>query len=301
MEIMSPKKQLINIWSRIMESPIIGPILMLSAAVLFTLMSTLVKLMPQGYTVWHLGFVRCFGGMVVLLIFFANKKNPYKGHNIPLLILRGATGTVAFFLVVTAVRILPISTAIVLFYAYPLFAALFGVMIYKEKISLYQAGCMAVLVAGVAVLFDFRLAGNVYGQIMAIAGAFFAGLTVTLIRSLMEKNGPVIIYLYFCTVGTLLTLPKFLMVPIIPTSTLEWAMIFGIVVFSVLAQLLMNQGFFFCKGFEGAAYMSSETVFTAMVGILFLNDPVSWRFLIGGILIVGSGFALNWIGKMKAK
>ncbi len=274
---------------------------MLSAAVLFTLMSTLVKLMPQGYTVWHLGFVRCFGGMVVLLTFFANKKNPYKGHNTPLLILRGAFGAIAFFAVVTAVRILPISTAIVLFYSYPLFAALFGVMIYKEKISLYQAGCMAFLIAGVAVLFDFQLTGNVYGQIMAIAGAFFAGITVTLIRSLMEKNGPVIIYLYFCTVGTLLTLPKFLMEPIIPTSALEWAMIFGIVVFSVLAQLLMNKGFFFCKGFEGAAYMSGETVFTAIVGILFLNDPVSWRFIVGGVLIVGSGFALNWIGRMKAK
>jgi drug/metabolite transporter (DMT)-like permease len=301
MEVMSPKKRIINIGYRIMESPVAGPLFMLSAAVLFTLMSTLVKLMPQEYTVWHLGFVRCFGGMVVLLIFFANKKNPFNGHNIPLLILRGATGAMAFFAVVTALRILPMSTAIVLFYAYPLFAALFGVMIYKEKISFHQAGCMAVLVAGVMVLFDFRLTGNAYGQIMAIAGAVFAGLTVTLIRSLMGKNGPVIIYLYFCTVGTILTLPKFLMAPVIPTAPLEWAMIFGIVVFSVFAQLLMNQGFFFCKGFEGAAYMSGETVFTAIVGILFLNDPFSWRFLVGGILIVGSGLALNWIGKVKAK
>jgi hypothetical protein len=66
----------------------------------------------------------------------------------------------AFFAVATAVRILPISTAIVLFYAYPLFAALFKVMIYKEKISFYQAGCMAVLIAGVAVLFDFRIMGS---------------------------------------------------------------------------------------------------------------------------------------------
>ena len=80
-----------------MESAMVGPLLMLSAAVLFTLMSTLVKLMPQGYTAWHLGFVRCFGGMVVLLVFFTNKKNPYQGHNVPLLILRGATGATAFF------------------------------------------------------------------------------------------------------------------------------------------------------------------------------------------------------------
>lgn len=301
MEIMSQKKQIISIGYRIMESPLVGPLLMLSAAFLFTLMSTFIKLMPQGYTVWHFGFIRCFGGLVVLLIFFTKKKNPYKGHNTPLLILRGAMGVMGFFSLVTALRILPISTAIVLFYAYPLFAAFFGIMIYKEKISLYQAGCMAVLVTGVAVLFDFQFTGNAYGQIMAIAGALFFGLTVTLIRSLMGKNGPVIIYLYFCTVGTLLTLPKFLMEPIIPTSAFEWALISGIVVSSVSAQVLMNQGFFFCKGFEGAAYMTSETVFTAVVGILFLNDPVSWRFLVGGILIVGSGLTLNWISRRKTK
>jgi hypothetical protein len=36
-----------------------------------------------------------------------------------------------------------------------------------------------------------------YGQLIALAGGAFAGLTVTLIRVLREKNGPAIIYLYF--------------------------------------------------------------------------------------------------------
>ena len=266
---------------------------MLSAAVSFTFMSILVKLMPDGYTVWHLGFIRCFGGMLVLLIFFGRKKNPYKGYNIPLLILRGCSGAIAFFAVVTAVRNLPISTAIVLFYSYPAFAGLFGFLIYKEKITFFQAVCMAFLILGVAVLFDFSLTGSGYGQIMAIVGAVFAGLTVTLIRSLIKINGPVIIYLYFCTMGMLLTLPAFLMTPIIPASALEWTMVIGIVISSVAAQLLMNKGFLFCQGFEGASYMSCEVLFTALVGILFLNDPVNWRFFVGGILIVGSGLALN--------
>jgi len=270
-----------------------GPFLMLSAAILFTLMNILVKLMPYGYTVWHLGFIRCFGGMLVLLSFFRRKKNPYKGYNIPLLILRGCTGAIGFFSVVTAVRVLPISTAIVLFYSFPLFAGLFGFVIYKEKLTLFQAGCMVVLIVGVTVLFDFRLTGSGYGQIMAIVGAVFAGLTVTLIRSLIKENGPVIIYLYFCTTGMLLTLPSFLMTPIIPASASEWAMIIGIVITSVTAQLLMNRGFLFCQGFEGASYMSCEVLFTSFAGILFFNDPVNLRFFIGGFLIVGSGLVLN--------
>lgn len=290
-----------SLLSRIKDSQASGPVFMVCAGLLFTLMSTLVKLMPQGYTVWHLGFVRCFGGMVVLLALFGRGKNPFQGHNMPLLILRGCTGSLAFFATVTALRILPMSTAIVLFYAYPVFAALFGFLIYKEKITLLQTGCIALLVAGVAVLFDFRLTGSTLGQIMALVGAVFAGVTVTLIRSLREKNGPVIIYLYFCTMGTLLTLPKFLMTPIIPASAVEWAMILGIVITSVIAQLLMNQGFFFCTGFEGSVYMSCEVVFTAIVGIVWLNDPVSWHFFVGGVLVVGSGLALNGLGRIKKK
>lgn len=285
-----------------MDARVAGPILMLLAALLFTAMSVLVKLMPQNYTVWHLGFIRCFGGMAALAISAGfprrgTRTNPYSGHNIPLLILRGCVGSIAFFCVVISLRILPVSTACVLFYSYTVFAALFGFIIHRETINIRQIGCVTLLIVGIAVLFDFNFTGNTYGQIMGIIGALFAGLTVTLIRSLRAQNGPVVIYFYFCTMGTLLTLPAFIMNPLYPSSALEWAMILGIVFTSLFAQLVMNQGFFFCKGWEGAVYMSSETVFTAVVGIAFLNDPATWRFFVGALFIVGSGLALSKLGK----
>ena len=51
------------------------------------------------------------------------------------------------------------------------------------------------------------------------------GLTVTLIKTLREKNGPVIIYLYFCTMGMLVTLPPFARAPLIPATAVDWAMV----------------------------------------------------------------------------
>jgi drug/metabolite transporter (DMT)-like permease len=287
-----------------MEARVAGPVLMLLAAFLFTIMSVLIKLMPPNYTIWHFGFIRFFGGLTALFISAGftgqgTRSNPFVGYNIPVLILRGCVGSIAFFCLVTSVRILPISTACVLFYSYPVFAGLFGFIIYRETITINQMGCVMLLIVGIAVLFDFNFTGNTYGQIMAIIGALFAGLTVTLVRSLRAKNGPVIIYLYFCTMGTILTLPAFIMNPIYPASALEWAMILGIVCTSLAAQLIMNQGFYFCKGWEGSVYMSSETVFTAIVGILFLNDPTTWRFFAGALLIVGSGLALSRLGRNK--
>jgi drug/metabolite transporter (DMT)-like permease len=55
----------------------------------------------------------------------------------------------------------------------------------------------------------------------------------------------------------------------------------------------MNQGFFYCRGWEGGVFMSSEAIFTAAVGILFLDDPVTWRFWTGGLMILLSAVALN--------
>ncbi len=276
-----------------MDAAIAGPLFMLSAALLYTLLNLFIKLLSPEYTVWHIGFFRFFGGLVVLLTIFGRHSNPYKGHNLRLLFIRGCTGSIAFISLITAIRLLPLSTALVIFYSFPAFSAIFAFLIYGERIGKLEIACIAMVVIGVAVLFDFQLAGGLFGQTMAIIGGVFAGLTVTLIRSLREKNGPVIIYLYFCTMGSMVTFPKFVMHPIFPSTPMEGVMIIGIIFSSVTAQLLMNQGFFYCKGWEGGVFMSSEVIFTAVVGIVFLGEPTALRFWIGGLMIFGSVVALN--------
>jgi len=276
-----------------LEAAVAGPLFMLSAALLFTLVNMLVKLLGPEYTVWSIGFYRFLGGAVVLLAVFGRHQNPYRGHNIRLLIIRGCTGCSAFICIVTAIRLLPVSTALIIFYSFPAFSAICSFIIYKERIGMLEIACITAVLIGVGILFDFQLAGGLLGQIIALVGAAFAGLTVTLIRSLREKNGPVTIYLYFCTMGILVTAPMFARHPILPSSPVEWGMVLGFIFASLTAQLLMNQGFFYCRGWEGGVLMSSEAIFTATVGIIFLGDPVSWRFWIGGLTILISVIALN--------
>ena len=276
-----------------MDAAIAGPLFMLSAALMFTLLNVFVKLLGPAFTVWHIGFFRFFGGLVVLLAIFGRHGNPYRGIHPRLLIIRGCVGSVAFISFITAIRLLPLSTALVIFYSFPAFSAIFSFLIYGERIGKPEIACIAVVVIGVGVLFDFHLAGGLLGQIMALVGSVFAGMTVTLIRSLREKNGPVVIYLYFCTMGAIITFPKFIMHPIFPSTPTEWVMILGIIFFSVSAQLSMNQGFFYCRGWEGGVFMSSEVIFTSLVGIVFMGDPATLRFWIGGLMIFGSVVALN--------
>ena len=276
-----------------LDAAVAGPLFMLAAAMLYTVLSLLIKLMGPEYTIWHLGFYRFAGGVAVLVMVFSRHGNPYRGHNTRLLILRGFTGSAAFLSVITAIRLLPVSTALVIFYAFPAFSAVFSYLIYGERLSKAEIGCIALVIIGIGVLFDVNLEGDFFGQVMALSGAAFAGLTVTLIKTLREKNGPVIIYLYFCTMGMLVTAGPFVAAPLVPATFMEWSMVLGIVFASVTAQLLMNQGFFYCRGWEGGVFMSSEVIFTAIVGIAFLGDPASWRFWAGGVLIFGSAVAMN--------
>lgn len=180
------------------NAAVAGPLFMLSAALLFTVLNLILKLLGPRYTIWHLGF-----------------------------------------------------------YRFPAFSAVFSFFIYKEKIGALEICCIAAVVLGVAVLFDFHATGGLLGYIMAVVGGAFAGLTVTLIRSLRQYNGPVIIYLYFCTMGAVVTFPGFVANPVLPATAVEWGMILGIVLCSTMGQLLMNQGFFYCKGWEGGVFMSS--------------------------------------------
>jgi len=73
----------------------------------------------------------------------------------------------------------------------------------------------------------------------------------------------------------------------------EWLMCAGIICFSLAGQLLMNQGFLYCKSWEGGLFLTSEVIFTTLVGIVFLYDPVTWRFWAGSLLIIGSVMLLN--------
>jgi len=276
-----------------LDAAVAGPLFMLSAALLFTLLNVFIKLIGPQYRVWDIGFYRFFGGIVVLLVLFGRHRNPFQGNNVRLLIIRGCTGSAAFVCLVTAIRLLPVSTALVIFYSFPIFAAIFSFFIYGERIGRFEIACILVVLTGVAILLDFQWTGTVIGQLLALLGGVLAGLTVTLIRSLREKNGPVIIYFYLCIMGTLVTLPPFLAHPVLPSSAGEYTMIAGIVLSSVTAQLSMNQGFFYCRGWEGGVFMSGEVVFTAVVGIVFLNDPASLRFWVGGLLIFASVVALN--------
>jgi drug/metabolite transporter (DMT)-like permease len=270
----------------------IGPLLMLASAFLFAVMDCLIKFLSPSFRVWDIAFYRFGCGMAILLLLFSWRQNPFESRNRTLLLARGVAGSLAFLAFVIAIRLIPISTALVLFYAYPAFAVLFSALLFKEKLTKDLIWVLAAL-GGVALVLDPGLEGGVLGQAVSLLGAAFAGVAVATIRKARETNGPVIIYLYFCLTGVMMTVVPFASDPQLPATAHEWLIVVGIVGVSLLAQLLMNEGFHYCTSCEGGLLLTTEVLFVAFWGIAVLHETVTWHFWSGGIMILGSIVALN--------
>ena len=113
----------------------VGPLLMFVSAFIFAVLDVLIKILGPSFRVWDIAFYRFGFGLVILTAVFGWRGNPFKGNNRKLLILRGISGSIAFVSLVTAIRLIPVSTAMVFFYSFPAFAAIFSSLIFKEKIT----------------------------------------------------------------------------------------------------------------------------------------------------------------------
>jgi drug/metabolite transporter (DMT)-like permease len=265
---------------------------MLAAALLFAIMDCLIKASASSFRIWEIAFYRFGCGMGILMLIFGWRSNPFSGRNHKFLMLRGVAGSLSFLAVVIAFRLIPISTALVLFYVFPAFAALFSTLLFKEKLTKDLLWAVVTL-GGAAVILDSRLEGGLLGQVMSLVGAAFAGVALAAVKKARETNGPVIIYLYFCLAGAVISFLPFVADPQLPASAYDWFIVAGIVTTSLIAQLLMNQGFHYCGSFEGGLLLTSEVLFVAVWGIIFLQEPVTWQFLAGGTMILVSIIALN--------
>ena len=274
-----------------------GLICLFLAPLFYGAMSVSAKLAGSYLSIWQIGVGRFILGLVgiPLLVWFLGLS--LWGRKRLLLTVRGVCGAMAFLFLVAAFQLIPLSLAMILFYLYPAFTALLSPWVAGEPTARAAWPFVCGSFAGIVVILWPGEASPAFnaGHVSAAAAAVLCALTLLLVRRLGRENNIYTLFFYLCLTGTLAGLGPLLLsdLPILPQAGPAWLAVMAVAVFSVGAQLSINQALASIPASRVSVMMTAEVPLVACFGVLFLGEPVTLQLVFGALLIFGCGCALN--------
>ncbi len=267
------------------------------APLFYAAMSASAKLAGVHVSVWHIGVGRFGLGLLVTPVIVRALGLSLWGKQRFLLTVRGLCGSAAFLLLVASLQRIPLSVALILFYLYPAFTALFSPWVTGEPASRIAWRFICCAFIGIILILWPSEASAVLnlGHLFAVIASVLCALTLLLVRRLGRENNIYTLFFYLCLAGTVASLAPLLMQasPIIPQQTASWLGVAAVALFSIGAQLFINQALVCIPAPKVSVMMTAEVPLVAAFGVLYLGEPIGWRLIVGALLIFGSGIGLN--------
>jgi drug/metabolite transporter (DMT)-like permease len=276
----------------------LGGLIWVSLAPLFySALSSSAKLAAAHLTLWQICIGRFGLGLVLMPIVVKALGVSLWGKKRFLLTLRGLCGAVAFLLLVAAFQRIPLSLAMVLFYLYPAFTALLSPWVAGEPTAKAAWPFVCGAFIGTTLILWPNEASEALnlGHLFAVIASVLCAFTLLLVRRLARENNIYTLFFYLCLSGTLSSLGPLLFQapPIIPQSSSAWISVAAVALFSIGAQLSINQALVHIPAPKVSVMMTAEVPLVACFGVIYLGEPLGWRLVVGALLIFGCGVSLN--------
>jgi drug/metabolite transporter (DMT)-like permease len=276
---------------------------MAAGAFFFSVMSLLVKVAGRRLPSQEVVLVRAVVTLALSWWGVRRAGIPPWGNDRPRLVLRGVVGFMALSGFYYAVVHLPLADATVIQYTNPVWASLLAVPLLGERLRWREMASVVVSMLGVVIatrpgfLFGHG-AGTLDHVAVAIglaAAVCSAGAYVT-VRSLRDREDPLVIVFYFALVSVACAVPTALPGAVWPTRA-EWAVLLGVGVSTQLGQVAITRGLHLERAGRATAAGYLQIVFAALWGVLFFAELPDAGTAVGAVLIVGSTLALARRGK----
>jgi len=276
------------------------------APVFYAAMSSASKLAAAHLNIWQVGLGRFILGLVVAPIIVRILGLNLWGNKRFMLTLRGLCGSVSFLLLVASFQKIPLSLAMVLFYLYPAFTALLSPWVAGEPVAREAwPFIIGAFIGTTLILWPVDSGGSSIGlgHILAIIASVLCAFTLLLVRRLGKDNNIYTLFYYLCLIGSLACLGPLLIQkgPILPVQSIAWLELAAVAVFSIGAQLTINQALVQIPAPKVSVIMTAEVPLVACFGIIFLGEPTGWRLITGALLIFSCGVGLNIIPSVSKK
>ena len=177
---------------------------MLLSALGFALMAACVKLSAEhGIPLMEILLARCIVSAAISYADVHRKGISPWGNNKPLLLARGAVGAAALICVYYAITQIPLAEATLLQYTHPVFTALLGIVLLKERVQATTFACLVLSLSGLAVMTAPGWLGGQTGNLplapvaIALIGALGSSVAYIIVRRLSHTEDASVIILYF--------------------------------------------------------------------------------------------------------
>jgi drug/metabolite transporter (DMT)-like permease len=277
--------------------------LKIASALIFAVMSALVRYLGAAYPVGQVVFFRSAFAIVPVVVIYAwrgeleaaiRMGRPF-GHA-----GRGLTAIGGMFCNFSALARLPIVDATAISFAAPLITVALAALMLKERVRIYRWSAVIVGFVGVMVMLlphlrgsTAALAGDAIGGVYGLAGAFFSALSIIQTRHLTKSETTSSIVFYFsliCTVAGLVTWPFGWNTP----SGTELAALIGIGLCGGLAHIVLTESYRWAPASLVAPFDYTSMLWALVLGYLAFGEfPTALGFLGAGI-IVGAGLFVIW-------
>lgn len=266
------------------------------AAFLFSCLNVAIRYSDPYLTIWHMIFGRCVLGTIFLLLLAKGTGTQISGQKKKTLLLVSLTGTAVIFCLTYALLRIPLFQALILFYTYPVVAALISPWLTSDSNSLWNWVCIALAFIGTALALWSGQSGTLalnIGHIAGLAASVSMGLTMTLIRRVSDVNSSLTPIFYISVMGMLVSL-----VPLfhpnnefsMPLPGVAW--LFAIGLFAVLAHISSNKALSYIASAKVGSISMLEVFFSAIYGYILFSEPLGWSTAAGGLLIILAALGL---------
>ena len=282
--------------------PMLAVGLKLTALMLFTSMSALVKALSDDFPPGELVFFRSLFAIPVIIAWLISRGELAQGFVVKKPMghfWRGVLGTSAMGLTFTGLSLLPLPEVTAIGYATPIFTLVLAAVMLGERIRMIRIGAVALGLLGVLIMIWPRL-GSTQMELMATIGALCV-LTATIarafvqihIRQLVKVDHPAAIVFYFSMTATLLSAL---------TSFWGWTMpsldqaliLVTIGLIGGVAQILVTSSYRFGQASMLAPYDYATMLFAIIIGYIWFDELPTAAILIGAALVIAGNIVVIW-------
>jgi drug/metabolite transporter (DMT)-like permease len=269
-----------------------GILHMLAATFFFSMMNVCIKkishIPPMETT-----FFRCLVSMLFCFVVIARDRLDWQGSNRMMLIARGIAGTIAVVTFIITLQHMPLAPAVTIQYTSPIFTTLIAIFILGESVKWVQFLFFAISFTGVVMIKGFN--GNIsIGYLtLGLFSAFCSGIAYNLVRSLKEKEHPIVVVLHFQLVGTIIGFLGCFYDWRMPQGS-DWIYLLLTGILTQLGQTNLTKSLQSERIAITASLNYLGILYALIFGVFFFGESYT-ASIITGIILVVSGVLLNVI------